>query len=368
MSFGLVHLRSYGGLYGAEQVLLGLCRQQALAGSAVALRVIAPEGAEPPLLTAARAIGIAAETLACRGPIDTACLFALRRELAGRSRHGRVIVHCHDYKSIVYAALATTGLGVTRVATLHGQVGNQGRLGFYHWLEARALRRFQRVCAVSETIAAELGNRGFAPDTICRVDNGVDTRRFQPVPGPADTTTPASPIALIGTAARLSPEKNLGALITAVAECRARGHDLALTILGDGPERAKLEQLVQRLDLSDRVSLPGPRTDLEQWYPQLDAFVLPSLSEGMPLTVLEALACGCPVIASAVGAVPELLRDIPGCRTVTPGDRAELVEALMTLERPKRPLLAARARVDGRYSLEHMAQCYAGVYDQALLA
>jgi glycosyltransferase involved in cell wall biosynthesis len=114
--------------------------------------------------------------------------------------------------------------------------------------------------------------------------------------------------------------------------------------------------------------LPGATRQLEDWYPTLDAFVLPSLSEGMPMTVLEAMACGCPVLASAVGSIPDVLSGVPGCSIVPAGNQDALVDALMTIPRRRQPRMAARQRVIASYSVARMADQYEEVYRGAMEA
>lgn len=367
MRLSIIHLRSSNGLYGAEQVVLELCRQQSEQYAATQLLVFAPAGSAPgPLLSMALSRKLKATALSCRGALDFSCIARLRRRLRADTRSHRVVLHCHDYKSVVYGGLASINLPLTRIATLHGWLDDSRRLKLYHWLEAKMLFHFQRVCAVSEAISQQLLKLGLEPHAVRRVDNGIDTQRFRPRL-PLDAPDQSGRL-MLGTAARLSPEKNLSILIRALAECRDRGRIMNLVIVGEGPERADLESLVRQLDLSGQVQLPGSRAALEDWYPTLDAFVLPSLKEGMPLSVLEALACGCPVIASATGSIPELLDGVPGCKTVPPGDAETLLAALLDLPETGRPLLAARERVKRCYSSERMATRYAGIYREAILS
>lgn len=361
----IVHLRSSTGMYGAEQVVLELCRHQSRQRGATRLIVFAPTGQpSPDLIGEALARGLRTEGLPCRRALDAHCVLELRRRLRAELTAGDVVLHCHDYKSVVYGVLATSGLPVTRVATLHGWLEGGGRLRLYHWLEARMLRHFKRVCAVSPMIAERLRAEGLRVEIIRHVNNGIDTSRYRPRPRPP--TRRHGKLLRIGTAARLSPEKNLAMLIEAVGECLRRGLELQLEIVGDGPQREELQALIERLGLSDRAELAGIRAGLEDWYPELDAYVLPSLSEGMPMSILEALACGCPVIASRVGAIPELLEGISGCRVVPPGDFDALVNALLALPWTPGPLLEASDRISGRYSGTHMAMRYAGIYREAV--
>lgn len=365
MSVVILHLRSSTGLYGAEQVVLELCRHQSVSHEGTCLLVFSRPSQPPPsLLEEAWRRGLRAERLICQGPLDPRCVADLRRRLKASCRSETTILHCHDYKSVVYGGLASTGLSVARVATLHGWLEGGGRLRLYHWLEAKVLMRFKRVCAVSPLIVNQLMEQGLDAEHVRRVDNGIDTAKYRPL-AEARNTHRARYLRL-GTAARLSPEKNLGLLIRAVAECRDRGLEIRLEIIGDGPQRDELQGLVDALDLTRKVRFAGCMESLENWYPGLDAFVLPSLREGMPISILEALACGCPVIASNVGAVHELLDGIVGCRVVAPNDLDALVEAMLALRWTPGPLLEASDRVTSRYSSGHMATRYAGIYREAV--
>lgn len=370
MSAPVLHLRSSAGMYGAEFMLLGLCAEQARRGARPTLAAFAPAQQPPPLLVAlARQRQLPALVLPCRGRLDLRCLRTLRSCLAAAQQQGTRVLHCHDYKSVVYGALAGAGLSLARVATVHGWIGGEVRLGWYQRLERTVLRHFDQVCAVSPALAAELDSAGVPPHRLRHIPNGVDVHRFQLGKAPPRDPELDDPgDVLIGTAARLSPEKNLGMLIEAVTEAVARGARLHLCVLGDGPERARLERLAAPLLAQGRIDLPGAASALEHWYPRLDAFVLPSLSEGMPMTVLEALACGCPVVASHVGAIPEMLEGLPGCRVLPVGDQPALVDALCQLRRRDRSLPALRRRVVERYSLEAMTDGYDRAYEQALAA
>ena len=366
MNAVVMHVRSSAGLYGAEQAILGMCRAGESASPNACLTVLlGAGGGGRELVDAARHQGIAVDALACRGRFDPSCIAKLRRRIA-RAGNARTIVHCHDYKSIVYVAIASIGLDVIRIATLHGWTGGGGRLRLYHALEALALGRFHRVCAVSSNIAEALANRGIDRGRIARVTNGIDTDRYRPLEGLATRRTEA-PLRL-GTAARLAAEKNLSGLIRAVAECNRRGRPTSLELCGDGPLRDELADLIRALALEDHVRLKGRIEHPEDWYPDLDAMVLPSLTEGLPLALLEALACGCPVVATDVGEVAAVLEGLPGCRIVPAGDDDALVDALLALRARRRPDDAAVERIRGRYSLRHMAESYAEIYREALAA
>ncbi len=363
MTAVVIHLRSSIGLYGAEHMLLGLCGEQARRGTHPVLAAFAHHGERAPdLLDTAASRGLRTIAVPCRGQVDLRCVDNLRSHLAQAYDRGARILHCHDYKSVVYGRMASSGIGLRRVATMHGWLQDHARLRLYRALELRLLRSFERVCAVSEAIAEELGAAGVDRSRVRCIDNGIDVERFRP------RDRAAQGALKLGTAARLSPEKNLDQLIFALSECRTRGVDVELVIHGEGPLRENLQALVHKLGLDDVVKLAGNCASLEDWYPQLDAFVLPSLSEGMPLTVLEALSCGCPVLASDVGALPRVLENLPGCRVLPAGDHLALADAIAAQPRRDKPDERLRQRVIERFSVSRMADAYEQVYDEALAA
>lgn len=162
----------------------------------------------------------------------------------------------------------------------------------------------------------------------------------------------------ISWAGRLAPEKGLGTLLRAVTLLLATGRDVQLTLLGDGPERPRLEAQAHILGITEAIHWEGYVGERGKYLARLqesDLFVLPSLSEGVPKVLLEAIACGVPVIASAVGGIPALLGDGRLGRLVRPNDEIELATAIRSL------LDDARARQSLRddgltWAAEHTAQ------------
>lgn len=361
----VLHLRSSAGLYGADQVVLALAR--ALPDAGIRSRLLCIENYrmhEQPLFDLAAAHHIDTHLLRCHGRLDPGTLRELKTQL--REAPGAVL-HAHDYKSAFYAWLAARGsVRAPLLATAHGWIETSATLRFYKRIELNLLRRFDRLVVVAEAQRETLHRAGVAPPRIRTIANGVDTRRFRPdtMPATRDEFALASSAFLFGSVARLSPEKNLAALIDAVGVLRHEGLDVALLLVGDGSQRAALETRVAHAGLAAHVRFAGVRTDTERIYPMLDCFVLPSLTEGMPLAVLEAMACAKPVIASAVGDVPRLLAGSEYARLVPPGDRAALIAALRETERRSDP--AARRHVEARYSVMTMARQYAELYQELL--
>ena len=151
---------------------------------------------------------------------------------------------------------------------------------------------------------------------------------------------------LTGTVSGLKPVKNLSMMVRAFAALDpAVAGEAGMIITGEGPSRTELEDLVSDLGLEGRVVLPGRTDRPEELLPLLDVFILSSRSEGAPMALLEAMSCGLAIVATRVGAVPELLAD---CGiTVDPGDAGAMTAAIERLanDYSLRAELGRRARV-----------------------
>ncbi len=248
-------------------------------------------------------------------------------------------------------------------------------------LKLQRLRRLHRplvsrYVALSAELERYLVERiGVAPERITRIINGVDTERFRcgRLPLPAPRLCDEGRL-VIGTVGRLQAVKNQTALVEAFGlliqrnpELRERVH---LALIGDGPLRREVEQRVRDLGLGKRVWLAGARDDVPELMRGLDLFVLPSLAEGISNTLLEAMACGLPVVATDVGGNAELIDQGVTGLLVPPGDPALLAEAMATYlrdaEQCRRAGAEGRARAERLFSLDFMVARYLAVYDELL--
>lgn len=358
----VLHVFSSAGLYGAEHVVLNLIPALAQVGIQSTLACIDnPHLDEQPLYLRASALGIPAKRIPCSSRLDRATTQSMKALLTG---HPGAILHVHGYKSAFYALRARRiQPGTPIVATLHGWVTNTRSLCLYRMLELWMLRRVQRVCIVGEAMRQPLRDAGIATERIRLVENGIDTSRFR-ADGPAlarsELGIPADAF-VFGGVMRLSAEKNPLGLLEAFTRLAIETPQTWLVLAGDGPQRAEIEKCLRGSLVADRVCLLGARNDPERVYPLLDCFVLPSLTEGLPLALLEAMACERPVIASNVGQIATVLGDLPAS-LVTPGDTAALADAMYRIldRRALRPDL--RQRVLTRYSVARMAHDYARIY------
>jgi len=358
----ILHVFSSAGLYGAEHAVLGLIPALEHLGIRSTLACIDnPHLDQQPLYTRARELGIVAERIPCKGRLDASTTLAIRTLL---ERTPGTISHVHGYKGAFYALRARRNHPESPiVATLHGWTTNSGALWLYRLLELWMLRRIQRVCIVASPMQQPLLSAGIPAERIRLVENGIDTSRFRTSDG--DMAREALNIPedafVFGSVMRLSVEKDPIGLLRAFAGVAQDSPRARLVLAGDGPQREEIERLTRELKVTDRVRLLGARQDVENIYPLFDCFVLPSLTEGLPLALLEAMACECPIIASRVGQVPAVLEDLPAS-FVRAGDTSGLVEAMRKSMHSRSRLAALRQRVEARYSVTRMARDYAAVY------
>lgn len=211
---------------------------------------------------------------------------------------------------------------------------------------------------------------GIAPRKVSVIRNGIDITRFHPAP--ASVPAAAGSTFTIGTIGRLDPIKAQSDLVDAFITLRQRHRDgpvrLRLVIVGEGPLQPALAAQIDAAGISESVWMPGARRDIAEIMRSLNVFVLPSISEASPITLLEAMACGVPVVATHVGGVAELLGTTRGT-LVAPSDPAALAAALQRyLDEPstaRRHADVARAFVVDQYNIDATAAAYAALYSPA---
>jgi L-malate glycosyltransferase len=295
---------------------------------------------------------------------------SLGRKIAqAAAAHRATVIHAHHYSPFVYSCVARLwkpGVGV--VFTEHGRLSDSPPSPKRR-LANRILASFPRaVCAVSAELGAHLVAEGFPQSRVQVVHNGIDVG---PLPTAADRHEVRAALGanddviVVGSVARLDPVKDLGSLLHAAAMLRTTGHKVLVALVGDGPERPALEQLAGTLGIAGDVRFLGHRDDARRWLAGWDVYVNCSVSEGVSLTILEAMAAALPVVATAVGGTPEVLDEASG--VLAPSrDPAALAGALAALIRDPalrtRLAAGARARVEASFTLDRMVRSYAGIY------
>jgi glycosyltransferase involved in cell wall biosynthesis len=230
-------------------------------------------------------------------------------------------------------------------------------------LQRQAYRLATRVVANSPSAAEILSREGIAPESIAVIANGIDSAQF-------GRPHRLRPVRTIITVANLRREKAHETLILAAAAVARAYPEVRFRIVGDGPRRAELEQLVRDHRLGHIVEFLGHRDDVPALLVAADAFVLPSRSEAFPNAAIEAMAAGLPVVASAVGGLRDLIEHGRTGILVPAGNASALEQALRgLLDDPLRATAlgaTARTEVLRRYSFERMVGSFENLYTQEL--
>jgi glycosyltransferase involved in cell wall biosynthesis len=286
---------------------------------------------------------------------------------------GIELVHAHQYTPFFYAALAKLILGkrFRLILTEHGRhfpdiVSRKRRLA-NRWVFGPMADAITGVCQFSAKSLAQ--NDGFYRKKITVIDNGIVLDRYNPVDNRAEIRSrlgldPAR--RYIGCIARFHPVKDQAMLLRAFARVAAARDDVDLLLVGDGPLRAMLTELCGSLGVDGRVHFLGVRTDVSDLLRAMDVFALTSLSEAASLTLLEAMASGVPVVVTAVGGNPELVRHgIDGLHVARGDDGATASAILQVLGEPSLASSmgkAARERVVQRFQLGATVEAYIKLY------
>ena len=359
-----LQLRSSAGLYGADRMVLAL--DQGLSQLGIHSRLLSINNyrlGNQALHELGVQSGQDVALLPCRGKLDMRTVSALASQIDDRNTD---VLHVHDYKSAFYAWLATRRRPhVKLVATMHGWVEASRALRLYNTLEIALLRHFDALVVVSDKQVNRLSRAGIPARHIVQIDNGIAISRTD---GPTSDSmrtelgleNAGHVFAAVG---RLSSEKNLALLLDAFTSVVAANPDARLLLVGDGPERQALLAKAAQLGLQKQVIFAGNRSDMDQIYPLLDCLVLPSLSEGMPLVVLEAMSRGIPVIASAAGEVPRLLAQSQYGQVVPIADETALCKAMIhSITQPGCLDEKAREYILNHHSSHAMASRYLDLY------
>lgn len=242
------------------------------------------------------------------------------------------ILHAHDHRSNLIAHFAARNRRTRRVATLHQPLRRYWWLWHWEWLDEQIVCRADLVLPVADAIGLELVNKHpKMRERTKPILNGVDLEHFRPVDQRATIRAewgiPAD-APLFAAIARFMPDKNLPALLNAARKIVDHRQDLRWVIVGRGPLEAKLRTLCTSLKLDDYVHFAGFRSDIPEVLSAIDTLVVPSTSEGCCVAILEAMACGKPVIATDVGGTKEVVIDGQTGFVIQPNDIPTLAQRM----------------------------------------
>ncbi|MEW5913773.1 MAG: glycosyltransferase [Thermodesulfobacteriota bacterium] len=355
---------------GLERLVLDFLRLGPEMGLRPRLAVLTQAG---DLAQQVRDLGVPLAELGKRSGLDFRLVPRLVRLLRSQ---GVQVIHAHNQGAMLYAGLAGLLSGRPMVATRHGTsrwAADRPADTSYRLL-SRLVGRLARVTVCvgrdSLRVAREVDR---LPERRLRlIYNGVDPDLFPHGPqvreqARCELGLPAG-APLVLSVGRLSPEKDQAGLLRACALLRERFPELRLIILGEGGERPALTALATELGLGQALALPGNRDDVPRYLAAADVFTLSSLSEGISVSLLEAMAAGLPVVATLVGGNPEVVQDGASGLLVPARSPEALAQALgRVLSEPELAAAlgqAARERVQAHFSLRRMMQEYADIYRQ----
>ncbi|ACE83998.1 glycosyltransferase family 4 protein [Cellvibrio japonicus] len=367
----ILHFIESEGVYGAERVILNLSQQMQKQGEftpVVGCIVTAPDSPSD-LFDAARAQGIEAVKI----PIANSKLL-WQLPAAGRQIRKLHIdlIHSHGYKPSVFGFIIRLLTGIPIMSTCHlwfepakAPLKTRAMIRlekwFYHW--------YPKVIGVSEPIVAILRHAGLHQNQVMLVRNGVN------IPAPPNPEHLAQLREALGigaqefvllNSARLTRQKGQWNLLEATQKLLQAGIPCRTLIVGHGPMRDELQQQIEQLKIGHAVSLLGFREDVDQLLALCDVFVLPSLDEGMPMSLLEAAAAQKPIVTTLVGDIGKLITHQHTGWVIGVNDTQALYKAIETLY--NQPALArelalhAHQRMIAEYSSEAMNHQYARIY------
>lgn len=324
----VLHLIGCNLVGGPEKQILHHAKDMQKSDYEIAVGTFDDGNERPEILVAADKMNIA--TVCLPGGVRPDLVLDLSREL--RKRKGWLLC-THGFKANVVGYLAARFTRTSHVAFLRGFTAENGRIRFYEALERQALKRAERVVCVSRKQAEEIARLrpGRKPPIV--VKNAM-LPPYERVLGREPVSRAGLGIPedafVFGSVGRLSPEKGHRFMVAAFQNLCAENPaaKLHLIVVGDGVEMAPMERQAEQLGVRDRVYFAGTQGSPSEWMRLFDCLVQPSLTEGTPNAVLEAMCLRVPVVATAVGGVPDLIADGKNGLLAAPADVAGLTNAM----------------------------------------
>jgi glycosyltransferase involved in cell wall biosynthesis len=320
-----MHIRDSSGIFGAERVILTLAKsinRRAFQFNLMCMR--RGNGSSDQLIETARRLEIPVFPVDVRGRFDICAMQRIRRII----QYQRIsIIHTHDFKSDLYGLLASLGTPIKRVTTAHGSTRDSLQKRLYLYITERGIYRlFHKVIAVSEELHDYLVSLSLSASRISTIQNGMDFSLIE-LEGTSADHSPLPSVkgkVIFSVIGRLYPDKGHRFFIEAFEKVHQMFPNTAALIVGDGPGRFAIAKQIKRLGLDKAIHLCGVRSNMKAVYEMADYVVIPSLTEGLPYVLLEAMANGNPLIASRVGDIPISIVHGENGFLVNPGSVDEL--------------------------------------------
>ena len=297
-----------------------------------------------------------------RNRFDLSILRELRTEI---KRRDITAIHSHGYKPDVYGRIVASLAGIPVVSTCHLWTKATKALRAYARVDAVMLRRFDRVVAVSAPILEELKSAKIPQEKLVHIPNGIAVSDFaSAVPAYRSLFPPNSFI--FGAACRQVEAKGIDILLHSMSRIAGLVPRARLLIAGDGPRLNQYRELARELGLAREIVFLGRCDAMPEFYASLDTFLLPSLDEGLPIALLEAMASARAVIATDVGSVKSAVQNHVTGFLIPAGSAESLTSAMLSVtsnqDRLARLGMAARAHTLTHFSIQKMLSRYADLY------
>jgi glycosyltransferase involved in cell wall biosynthesis len=352
-----------GEVGGLESVVLALAAGQTRRGHNVIVAVVSdPRDGVHPFVAELTAAGVRTVPFVLP-PHAYLKERTLIKELCDREKPD--LVHTHGYRPDILHAASRLRRNFATVTTLHGSSRVGGSSTFHELVQMLLLRRFDAVIAVSHHLADQIRRTWVRPERLHVIPNACSDRiRVADSSEARRRLNLPSKGIVVGWVGRLIPIKGADVFLRAVRQLSAL--PLTISVIGDGSERARLEEFARVEGLSDRVHFHGTVPQAARYISAFDVFVLSSRSEGIPVTLLEALAAKVPVVVTSVGGVPEVVGPAEAM-LVPPEDPGALAEAIRSaIQDPAaatRRVESAAQRLDANFGMERWIDAHDRVYN-----
>jgi glycosyltransferase involved in cell wall biosynthesis len=367
----VLHIIDSGGMYGAEVMLLNLLDKQIQQGLKPVIASIGNHGCREKAIEAeARKRNFAVKAFRMHpGPNFIGAWEILQYAKSTDC----ALLHSHGYRgNILFGFIPQSIRRLPLITTVHGWTSTGTtftRMRLYEWLDSLTLSRMDAVVLVNKGMLAHPKIGGRKTVNFHVINNGISVDEPDTCPCDALKFLSATGLKIVAVG-RFSPEKGFDVLLKALAHVVESGGDVSLVLFGEGGERRKLQELAGQLGLRKRVKMPGFMGNIAAAFSCFDFLVMPSLTEGLPITLLEAMRAKVPIIATSVGGIPHVLQNKISGILVEPRDIDGLVKAINKVANNEklRTYLTENASQTFQkyYTSDKMALAYKTVYKQVV--
>jgi glycosyltransferase involved in cell wall biosynthesis len=362
----ILHLISSTGLYGAERFVIVLSIALKSREFHPIIGVIKNQhNPNTDIADLALHNGLDTVIFPCFRQFDLRLIFLIRSYI---EQNKIKLIHCHNYKSNFFGILAARKC-LPKVTTNHNWLKNSWRNNIYCLLDSLLIRNFDKIIAVSDKIKDEMIVKGIPEKKIQVVNNGIDLERFREEKKPKKIRKEfcfTNNEFIIGTIGNLNREKGHFYLIEAAKIIVRNFSNVKFLIIGDGNLKKKLSSQVNKYGLKNKFFFTGYRSDIPELLSIIDIFILPSINEGLPMVLLEAMAAKKPIIATRVGAVPKVIDNNLNGILVNARNSSELAIAISKIiKNPSKGEKMARnalQKVKFEFSSEILCDKYVNIY------